>query len=86
MSAAGGAFVTPHAVRQFQERVAPGLTYEQALGAILRGLERPANTRPLANGTGWRVRVRRPWPFRAVVRPDPAGRLPVVVTVLRSGR
>ncbi len=36
---AGPAFVTPHAVQRFIARVAPGLTYEQALGLIVRGLE-----------------------------------------------
>lgn len=35
---AGDYFITPHAVRQFQSRIAPWMTYEQALAAIIREL------------------------------------------------
>jgi hypothetical protein len=34
----GDFFITPHAVRQFQNRIAPWMNYEQALGAIIREL------------------------------------------------
>ena len=36
---AGPAFVTPHAVARFRQRIQGGLTYEQALGIIIRGLD-----------------------------------------------
>lgn len=86
MTAVGPAFVTPHAVRQFQARIAH-LPYELALAAIIRGLSKPANTRPTSNGRAVRVRVRRPYQFRAIVRPSQGGQghLPIVVTILRSG-
>lgn len=29
-------FVTPHAVRRFIERVAPGMTYEEAIATLIR--------------------------------------------------
>lgn len=52
---AGPAFVTPHAVRRFMQRVRPGLTYEQALAEIIRGLRDGVRTvkppRPLSDGT-----------------------------------
>lgn len=85
---AGPAFVTPHAVRQFQSRIAPGLDFERARAAILTGLADFANIRPTPNGQAFRVRVRRPYAFRAIVRPaaDGEGALPVVVTILRSGK
>lgn len=85
--AAGPAFVTPHAVQQFQCRVAP-LPYHHALAAILHGLQAFSNVRPLANGTGLRVRVRRPYAFRAIIKAASRSQrqgLPVVVTILRSG-
>ncbi len=83
--AVGLAFVTPHAVRQFQDRIAL-LTYEQALAAIIHGLEQYSNIRPLSNGVGFRVRVRRPFPLRAIIRPpqDGTGELPVVITILKG--
>jgi hypothetical protein len=85
MPAYGQAFVTPHAVRQFQSRIAP-LPYRQALAAIITGLASATNSRPTSNGRAQRVRVRRPHAFRAIVRPpaDGKGHLPIVVTILRS--
>lgn len=83
---AGPAFVSPHAVRQFCARIAPGLDYEQALGAIIRGVEdgvRAGRVRELGNGRGVGVRARGAYSFRAVIVPGTP--LPVVVTVLRSG-
>lgn len=82
---AGPAFVTPHAVRQFCERVA-ALDYEHALGAIIRGVEAgvtAGRVRALPNGSGWRVRAKGTYPFRAVIVPGKP--LPVVATILRSG-
>ena len=88
MSAQGPAFVTPHAVRQFQARIAPGLSYDQARAAILDSLQNYSNVQPMMSGVAFRVLVRRPYAFRAVVRPaaDGKGSLPVVVTILRSGK
>lgn len=83
MPAAGPAFVTPHALRQFRARVAD-LPERHALAAILHGLANPANIRPTRNGAALRVRVRRPYPFRAILRADPdPNRLPAVITILR---
>lgn len=79
----GPCFITPHAVRQFQARIAP-LNFEQARAAIIMGLRQYSNVRPLSNGRGWRVRVRRPYPFRAVVVLNPGAALPSVITILRS--
>lgn len=80
---AGEAFVTPHAVRAFQERIAP-LTYEQALGAIVRELaENVISVKTGAHGFIARTRGGR-FCFRAVIcGGDPA---PVVKTILRSGK
>lgn len=83
---AGRYFVTPHAVHRFRERIAPGLTYDQALGAIIRGLEEATSEpRPAHSGTGYYVRVRRPYAFRALIVPGD-GSFPAVATVIRSGQ
>lgn len=82
MSATGDAFVTPHAVRRFQQRIAP-LPYEAALSAIIGGIYN-RERKPLRNGVGWYVRSRRPYPFRACLRASAAGSLPVVFTVLKG--
>lgn len=36
MSARGRWFITPHAVRRYRERCRPGLSYERALGELIR--------------------------------------------------
>ena len=85
MGARGIAFVTPHAVHQFQARIAPHLDFDAARDAILDGLAQLSNSRRRLDGSV-RVRVRRPYPFRAVVMAPPDDRrLPAVVTILRSG-
>lgn len=82
---AGRYFVTPHAVRRFQQRVAPRLSYRQALGTIIRCLEETTcEPVPLHHEPGWMIRVRRPYNFRAVVRLAEDGTM-VVATILRSG-
>lgn len=87
MAVRGKVFVTPHAVQRFRERIAPNLTYEEARDAILRGVEQ-TRSEP-KRSTSWPgavlPRVRRPYPFRAVIGPG-EGELPAVLTVLRSGR
>ncbi|MCL6589178.1 MAG: hypothetical protein K6U80_04410 [Firmicutes bacterium] len=81
---AGDFFITPHAVRQFQSRIAPWMTYEGALGAVIRELRGVKELRPTGNGKAYYVRTRGAWKFRAVVR-EGVGQ-PAVVTILRSGK
>lgn len=72
--------VTRHALAQFRERVAPGVSDRVARAVILRGLADFAGAAvPAHRGVGDYVRVRGPVNFRAVMI---AG---VVVTILRSG-
>ena len=84
---AGSIFVTPHAVEQFRARIAPGLDYDRALGAIVRELsEHAVSVRPSIVGHSIVVRTRGGrYTFRAVVVGDQDGRAPAVVTILRSG-
>ena len=84
MSFGGQVFVTPHAVRQFQERIAP-LPENHALAAIIHSVARPRTVRPTRNGRGFTVRTEAPFRIRAIVMPPPEpGGLPSVVTVLRG--
>lgn len=77
---------TRHAVEQFRDRIAPRLNYDQALGAIIRGLEETnSEPRPAHSGGGYYLRVRRPYAFRALIGPG-EGKLPAVITILRSGK
>ncbi len=82
----GDFFVTPHAVRQFQSRIAPRLTYEQALGAVIRELRAAPEPRPTENGKAHYVRTRGEWKFRAVIAAGEDGAKPAVITILRSGK
>lgn len=82
---AGPVFVTPHAVEQFRARVAPDLSYEEALGAIIRALSgQDGKVSFRASTRGVVARARRgTYSFRAVIvngKPSP-----VCVTILRSG-
>lgn len=89
MSAAGEAFVTPHALRQFLERIAP-LPENLALAAILHGIAgrtrhplRPSQQARCGYLVGAvEVWVWRPYAFRAVLVPGIEGPLPVVVTIV----
>lgn len=82
---AGRFFVTPHAVERFRERIAPHLTYEEALGAIIHGLKETTSApKPRGDTGAITIRVRRPYNFRAVIMPGD-GPAPAVVTILRSG-
>lgn len=81
---AGEFFITPHAVRQFQIRIAPWMTYEQALGAIIRGLGSAGEVHSTMNGKARYVRVNGDWQFRAVIGEGQAR--PAVITILRSGK
>lgn len=81
---AGELFITPHAVRQFQTRIAPWMTYEQALGAVIRELRAAGELRPTANGKAQYIRTSGVWRFRAVI--GEGTDRPAVVTILRSGK
>ena len=80
----GELFITPHAVRQFQSRIAPWMTYEQALGAVIRELRGGKELRPTGNGKAYYIRTKGEWEFRAVIREGEIQ--PAVVTILRSGK
>ena len=80
----GDYFVTPHAVKQFQDRIAPWMTYEQALGAIIRELRGVNEFRLTENGKAYYVRTKGVYRFRAIIREGKS--LPAVVTILRSGK
>lgn len=80
----GELFITPHAVRQFQTRIAPWMTYEQALGAVIRELRGVREARATENGKAYYIRTRGKWQFRAIVREGEIQ--PAVVTILRSGK
>lgn len=78
--AVGIAFVTPHAVQRFQERVAD-LEYNYALAAIIEGLENPVSSQISGHQKGLVVSVQHPYRFRAVLMPGGKGK-PVVATIL----
>jgi hypothetical protein len=84
----GNYFITPHAVRKFQERIAR-LPYDEALGIIAKSvsdapIERHSVTQ---NGRAMSIRVASPFDFRAVIAPGhDAGAKPAVVTILKSGK
>jgi hypothetical protein len=63
----GELFIIPQAVRQFQTRIAPWMTYEQALGAVIRELRDAKEFHPTENGKDRYVRTRGEWEFRAVI-------------------
>lgn len=91
MPISGPVFVTPHAVRQFQNRIYR-LDYGAAREAISEGVVEAilaCRIKPSSPGHGESitVRARKKWNFRAVIVPPVDGRaLPVVVTVLKSGK
>lgn len=85
----GDFFITPHAVRQFQSRIAPWLTYEQALHIIITELNAALENqkrRPTENGKAYYIRVNGDWQFRAVFVPGKGDAKPAVITILRSGK
>ena len=77
MSAAGRWFVTPHAVRRYQERV-ERCSYDTALSALIRHSESAHRVKPWKGATLYRSG--KPQRLRFIVReggPD----LPVLLTV-----
>lgn len=83
----GNFFVTPHAVRQFQDRVA-FLPYDEVVGLIVQSLDEAPPGKVSENGKALQVRVSEPFDFRAVIVPGnpPDQPKPVVVTILKSGK
>jgi hypothetical protein len=82
----GDFFITPHAVRQFQNRLAPHLSYEQALGVIIRELREAGEWHPTENGKANYVRTSGEWRFRAVIAEGEGDAKPAVITILRGGK
>jgi hypothetical protein len=78
-------FVTPHAVEQFQKRIAP-MDMARARWMILAGIRQATDVRFLPDGMTLRVRIRRPFPFafRAYCTFDVARGHPVVTTIVRG--
>jgi hypothetical protein len=78
-------FISPHAVAQFQRRIAP-LSYAAASQVIREGIQSATNVRQLPDGLTWRVRTRRPFPFefRAFVVFDLERGHHVVTTITRG--
>ena len=78
-------FISPHAVEQFQQRIAQ-LPENRARGFILEGIHLATNVRVLPDGTSLRIRTRRPFPFefRAFCVLDLERGHYVVTTVVRG--
>jgi hypothetical protein len=81
----GYVFISPHAVTQFQRRIAP-LSCDAAAQVIQEGIQLATNIRRLPDGLTWRVRTRRPFPFefRAFVVFDLERGHFVVTTITRG--
>ena len=83
---AGDFFITPHAVRQFQSRLAPWMSYEEALDVIIRELRGAQDFRATLNGKARYVRTSGEWQFRAVIVDGTGEARPAVITILRGGK
>jgi hypothetical protein len=78
-------FVSLHAIKQFQQRIAP--IYEaRARFFINEGIRRSMNIRLLPDGNTLRVRTQHPFPFefRAFIVFDEERQLSVVTTIVRG--
>ncbi len=78
-------FITPHAIEQFQKRIAR-LSNEQAREVIRVGVSQAANVRVLPDGETLRVRTVKPFPyeFRAYCVFDHERGHRVVTTIVRG--
>ncbi len=78
-------FVTPHAIEQFQHRIAP-LVEAKACWFIHEGIRQSYNLKLLPDGDTLRIRTRRPFPFefRAFCVFDHTRGHWVVATILRG--
>ncbi|MCL6589176.1 MAG: hypothetical protein K6U80_04400 [Firmicutes bacterium] len=73
-------FITPF-IREFQSRIAPWITYEDALGAVIWELREVKEVHSTANGKAYYARTNGDWKFRVVIR---EGKLKSgVITILR---
>lgn len=81
MAAVGAWFITPHAVRRYIERIEPGLTYEQALGALVRLSTEAQRVRDISPGLAL-YRGPKPMRVRLRVASGANGMMPQLVTVL----
>ena len=81
----GEFFVTPHAVTQFQLRIAP-LEESVARNVIEDGIWQATNVTVLPDGATLRVRTKRPFPFefRAYLVLDRQRGHSVVTTIVRG--
>jgi hypothetical protein len=81
----GYIFISPHAVAQFQRRIAP-MSRAAAAQVIREGIQLATNVRRLPDGLTWRLRTRRPFPFefRAFCVFDEARGHFVVTTIVRG--
>lgn len=77
--------VSAHAIEQFQNRIAP-MSDEKAQAFIHDGIRQAVNIKTQPDGTSFRVRTRRPFPFefRAYCVYD-AAKLAYVVTTIVKG-
>ncbi len=77
--------VSAHAIEQFQNRIAP-MSDAKARRFILEGIRQAVNVRLQSDGTSFRVRTRRPFPFefRAYCVFDPDKLAYVVTTIVRG--
>lgn len=77
--------VSAHAIEQFQNRIAP-MSDAKARRFILAGIRQAVNVRLQPDGTSFRVRTRRPFPFefRAYCVFDPEKLAYVVTTIVRG--
>lgn len=77
--------ISAHAIEQFQNRIAP-LSDEKAQAFIREGIGQAMNIKTQPDGTSFRVRTRRPFPFefRAYCVFDP-DKLAYVVTTIVKG-
>lgn len=85
MLATDNFFITPHAIEQFQKRIAR-LSDEQAREVVRAGVSQAANVRVLPDGETLRVRTVKPFPyeFRAYCVFDHERGHRVVTTVVRG--
>lgn len=81
----GYVFISPHALAQFQRRIAP-MSRAAVAQVIREGIQSATNVRQLPDGLTWRVRTRRPFPFefRAFVVLDLERGHYVVTTIVRG--
>jgi hypothetical protein len=77
--------VSAHAIQQFQDRIAP-MNDEKVEACILAGIRQAANIKLQPDGTSFRVRTRRPFPFefRAYCVFDPEKLAYVVTTIVKG--